>query len=113
MAAEGHGGIDALSQFKLEPVFGQLGASLHISQANLMMAVAGVLTLLLIWVGMSPRAIGNVIAASTQLVNEPYEWPTSMTLAYGELPSPLARRSCTISCTVNALTSRLSSALSG
>ena len=57
MAAEGHGGIDALSQFKLVPVFGQLGESLHISQANVMMAVAGILTLLLMWVGMSPRAM--------------------------------------------------------
>ena len=57
MAAEGHSGIDALSQFKLVPVFGQLGDTLHISQANVMMAVAGVLTLLLMWVGMSPRAM--------------------------------------------------------
>ena len=53
MAAEGHGGIDALSQFKLVPVID----SLHISQANVMMAAAGILTLLLMWVGMSPRAM--------------------------------------------------------
>ena len=57
VAAEGHGGIDALSQFKLVPVFGHLGETLHISQANVMMVVAGVLTLLLMWVGMSPRAM--------------------------------------------------------
>jgi F-type H+-transporting ATPase subunit a len=57
VAAEGHSGIDALSQFKLEPVFGNLGETLHFSQANLMMLVAGALTLLLIWVGMSPRAM--------------------------------------------------------
>jgi len=57
VAAEGHSSIDALSQFKLEPVFGQLGQALHISQANVMMAVASALTLLLMWVGMSPRAM--------------------------------------------------------
>jgi F-type H+-transporting ATPase subunit a len=57
VAAEGHSSIDALSQFKLEPVFGQLGTNLHFSNANVMMLVAGVLTLLLIWVGMSPRAM--------------------------------------------------------
>ena len=57
MAAEGHGSIDALSQFKLEPALGHLGAALHISQANVMMAVAGGLTLMLLWVGMSPRAM--------------------------------------------------------
>lgn len=57
MAAEGHGSIDALSQFKLEPAFGHLGAALHISQANVMMAIAGGLTLMLLWVGMSPRAM--------------------------------------------------------
>ena len=55
MAAEGW--IDALSQFKLEPVFGPIGASLHFSQANVMMVVASVLTLRLMWVGMSPRAM--------------------------------------------------------
>jgi len=58
VAAEGQGGgIDALSQFKLEPVFGAVGSSLHISQANVMMFVASALTLLLMWVGMSPRAM--------------------------------------------------------
>jgi F-type H+-transporting ATPase subunit a len=57
VAAEGHSSIDALSQFKLAPVFGQLGDQLHISQANVMMAVAGILTLLLMWIGMSPRAM--------------------------------------------------------
>jgi F-type H+-transporting ATPase subunit a len=57
LAAEGHSGIDALSQFKLAPVFGSIGETLHFSQANVMMLVAGVLTLLLMWVGMSPRAM--------------------------------------------------------
>ena len=57
MAAEGHSSIDALSQFKLAPVFGQVGDSLHFSQANVMMLVASALTLLLMWIGMSPRAM--------------------------------------------------------
>src|SRR5208282_5919810 len=57
VAAEGHSSIDALSQFKLAPAFGQLGESLHFSNANVMMLVASVLTLLLMWVGMSPRAM--------------------------------------------------------
>jgi F-type H+-transporting ATPase subunit a len=57
VAAEGHSSIDALSQFRLEPVLGQFGAVLHVSQANVMMAVAGLLTLLLMWVGISPRAM--------------------------------------------------------
>jgi F-type H+-transporting ATPase subunit a len=38
-------------------VFGPLGGTLHFSNASLMMLVASVLTLLLIWVGMSPRAM--------------------------------------------------------
>ena len=57
MAAEGHGSIDALSQFKLEPAFGHLGEALHISQANVMMVVASLLVVALMWVGMSPRAM--------------------------------------------------------
>jgi F-type H+-transporting ATPase subunit a len=57
VAAEGHSGIDALSQFRLSPVFGQIGESLHISQSVMMMAIASALTLLLIWIGMSPRAM--------------------------------------------------------
>jgi F-type H+-transporting ATPase subunit a len=57
VAAEGHSSIDPLSQFKLGPVFGPLGGTLHFSNASLMMLVASVLTLLLIWVGMSPRAM--------------------------------------------------------
>ena len=57
MAAEGHGSIDALSQFKLEPAFGHLGEALHISQANVMMVVASLLVVVLMWVGMSPRAM--------------------------------------------------------
>jgi F-type H+-transporting ATPase subunit a len=57
VAAEGQSSIDPLTQFKLVPVLGHLGETLHISQANVMMLVAGALTLLLMWVGMSPRAM--------------------------------------------------------
>jgi len=59
VAAEGHsgGGIDALGQFKLESVLGPVGASVGFSQANLMMVIASGLVLLLVWVGMSPRAM--------------------------------------------------------
>jgi F-type H+-transporting ATPase subunit a len=57
MAAGSGGSIDALSQFKLEPVFGSFGTSLHFSQANLMMVVACVVVLGVIWLGMRPRAL--------------------------------------------------------
>ena len=40
MAAEGHSSIDALSQFRLAPVFGHFGEQLHFSNANVMMLVA-------------------------------------------------------------------------
>jgi F-type H+-transporting ATPase subunit a len=66
VAAEGHGGIDALGQFKLESVLGPVGASVGFSQANLMMVVASVLVLALVWMGMSPRAMipGRLQAAA-------------------------------------------------
>ena len=51
------GSIDALSQFKLEPSLGVVGASVNFTQANLMMVVAGLLTFGLLWVGMRPRAM--------------------------------------------------------
>jgi F-type H+-transporting ATPase subunit a len=57
MAAGSGGSIDALSQFKLEPVLGPLGTSLYFSQANLMMVVACVLVLGTLWLGMRPRAL--------------------------------------------------------
>ena len=44
MAAEAHT-IDALGQFRLEHAFGALGASVNFTQSNLMMIVAGALTL--------------------------------------------------------------------
>ena len=57
MAAGSGGSIDALSQFKLEPVLGPLGSSLYFSQANLMMVVACVIVLATLWLGMRPRAL--------------------------------------------------------
>jgi F-type H+-transporting ATPase subunit a len=55
--AAGSGSIDALSQFKLEPALGPLGTQLHFAQSNLMMVVAGLLTLALLWLGARPRAM--------------------------------------------------------
>ena len=57
MAAGSGGSIDALSQFKLEPALGPIGAALNFSQANLMMVVACVLVLGLLWLGARPRAL--------------------------------------------------------
>ncbi len=64
MAASGN--IDALSQFELHPVFGRVGASVHFTQSNLFMVIAGVLTLGLLWFGMRPRAMvpGRLQAAA-------------------------------------------------
>lgn len=56
MAAEGKA-IDALGQFTLNTALGPLGASVNFSQANLLMAVGGVLTLALLFFGMRPRAV--------------------------------------------------------
>ncbi len=53
MAAEPTHAIDALGQFKLEPVIG----SLHFSQSNVFMLVAALLTLGLLVLGMRPRAV--------------------------------------------------------
>ncbi len=55
--AAGSGSIDALSQFRLEPVLGPLGRELYFTQANLMMVIAGVLVLALMWLGARPRAM--------------------------------------------------------
>lgn len=56
MAAEGQA-IDALGQFILAPALGALGHSVNFTQANLMMVVAGVLTLGMLYFGARPRAI--------------------------------------------------------
>ena len=49
--------IDALGQFKLHTVLGPVGRSVNFTQSNLMMVLAGVLVLLVIWLGMRPRAV--------------------------------------------------------
>ena len=56
MAAESQT-IDALGQFKLETVFGPLGASVNFTQSNLMMLVACVLVLGTLYLGMRPKAL--------------------------------------------------------
>jgi F-type H+-transporting ATPase subunit a len=65
VAAEGSS-IDALSQFKLSTALGPVGASVYFTQANLMMVIAGVLTMALLWFGMRPRAMvpGRLQAAA-------------------------------------------------
>jgi len=66
VAAEGSGGIDALSQFALTTHLGPLGASVNFTQSNLMMLVAAGLTLALVILGMRPRAMvpGRLQAAA-------------------------------------------------
>jgi F-type H+-transporting ATPase subunit a len=68
------GSIDALSQFELHPALGGLGQSLHFAQSNLMMLVAMVLTLLLLWAGMRPRAMvpGRLQSAAEMLYEFTY-----------------------------------------
>jgi F-type H+-transporting ATPase subunit a len=65
VAAEGSS-IDALSQFKLRTALGPIGASVNFTQSNLMMIIAGLLTLGLLWYGMRPRAMvpGRLQAAA-------------------------------------------------
>ena len=55
MAAEP--AIDALGQFRLTHALGPVGASVNFTQSNLWMVVGAVLVLLLLWVGMSRRAV--------------------------------------------------------
>jgi F-type H+-transporting ATPase subunit a len=66
VAAEGSSSIDALSQFKLSTALGPIGASVNFTQSNVMMVVAGLLTLGLLWMGMRPRAMvpGRLQAAA-------------------------------------------------
>ncbi|MBB3174704.1 F-type H+-transporting ATPase subunit a [Endobacter medicaginis] len=68
MAAEKHS-IDALGQFVLYPVFGNVGRSLHIAQSNVLMAIAAILILGLLYLGMRPRAVvpGRLQAAAELL----------------------------------------------
>ncbi len=64
--ASASGGIDALGQFQLQTHLGPIGASVNFTQSNLMMAVAAVLTVGLLWLGMRPRAMvpGRLQAAA-------------------------------------------------
>jgi F-type H+-transporting ATPase subunit a len=66
VAAEGSGGIDALSQFELHRALGPLGGSVNFTQSNLFMVIAAALVLALLWFGMRPRAIvpGRLQAAA-------------------------------------------------
>jgi F-type H+-transporting ATPase subunit a len=66
VAAEGSGGIDALSQFELHTTLGPIGGSVNFTQANLFMVISGALALALLWFGMRPRAIvpGRLQAAA-------------------------------------------------
>jgi len=66
--AGGHS-IDALGQFELHPVLGSLGASLRFSQSNLLMVIAAAIILIVLYVGMRPRAIvpGRMQAAAELL----------------------------------------------
>ena len=66
--------IDALSQFELHPALGAFGRLTEFSQSNLMMVVAMVLTLLLLWAGMRPRAMvpGRLQAAAEMIYEFTY-----------------------------------------
>ncbi|HEX5328366.1 MAG TPA: F0F1 ATP synthase subunit A [Acetobacteraceae bacterium] len=68
------GKIDALGQFELHPVFGEVGRAIHFSQSNLFMVIAMVLTLLLLWAGMRPRAMvpGRLQAAAEMIYEFTY-----------------------------------------
>jgi F-type H+-transporting ATPase subunit a len=56
VAAEG-GGIDALGQFKLGTALGPIGASVNFTQSNLLMVIAGGLTLAVLYYGARPKAV--------------------------------------------------------
>ncbi len=58
--------IDALNQFELYPVLGQVGAVLQISQSPVFMAIAVLIVLALLYAGMRPAAVvpGRLQAAA-------------------------------------------------
>ena len=64
--AAGEASIDALGQFKLHTVFGPIGASVNFTQSNLLMVVAGALTLAFLYFGAKPQAVipGRLQAAA-------------------------------------------------
>jgi len=68
------GNINALEQFELHPVLGAFGRTLEFSQSNVMMVAAMVLTLLLLWLGMRPRAMvpGRLQAAAEMIYEFTY-----------------------------------------
>ena len=71
------GKINALEQFELHTVGGPIGASVNFTQSNLVMVIGGALILLLLIVGMRPRA---VVPGRLQSVAElAYEGLLSMT----------------------------------
>lgn len=63
--------IDVMSQFKLDTVLGPVGASVGFTQSNLAMIVVCVLILLLMHVGMAPRAVvpGRLQSAAEMIYN--------------------------------------------
>lgn len=58
--------IDALGQFELTPVLGQIGETLRFSQSPLFMLIAVVLVLAFLYIGMRPKAVvpGRLQAAA-------------------------------------------------
>ncbi len=77
MAAEHTQAIDALGQFRLEPV-GAIGAAIGFSQANLLMLVGCGLVLALLYFGSRPRAVvPGRLQAAAELA---YSFPRSMAL---------------------------------
>ena len=49
--------LNAMEQFELTPVLGDLGAQLHFSQSNLLMLISALLVLALLGIGMAPKAV--------------------------------------------------------
>ncbi len=69
--------INALEQFELHTVGGPIGAAVNFTQSNLLMVIGAALLLLLLYVGMKPRA---VVPGRLQSVAEiAYEGLLSMT----------------------------------
>jgi F-type H+-transporting ATPase subunit a len=66
VAAEGSNSIDALGQFQLHSALGPIGGSVNFTQSNLMMVIAGLAVMVLLWLGMKPRAMvpGRLQAAA-------------------------------------------------
>ena len=67
--------IDALGQFELHPVLGAVGRSVGFSQSSMMMLIAAVLTIALLVVGMSAKAVvpGRLQAMAEMLYDFVYK----------------------------------------